>query len=49
MTWQHYEAILESLEILGDANLMNNLRQGLAEAKSGQGLDWESVKLDLAL
>ena len=49
MTWQHYEAILETLEILGDANLMKNLRQGNEEAKSGQGLDWESVKLDLDL
>jgi len=25
------------------------LRQGIEEAKAGQGLDWESVKLDLAL
>jgi PHD/YefM family antitoxin component YafN of YafNO toxin-antitoxin module len=49
MTWQHFEAILETLEILGDVNLMKNLRQGNEEAKSGQGLDWESVKLDLAL
>ena len=44
MTWQHYEVILETLEILDDANLMTNLRQGIEEAKLGQGLDWESVR-----
>jgi antitoxin YefM len=49
MTWDHYEALLETLEILGDVNLMTNLRQGIAEAKSGQGIDWESAKQDLDL
>ena len=49
MTWQHYEAILETLEILGDANLMANLRQGITEAKSAQGIDWESAKRELDL
>ena len=39
MTWEHYEAILETLEIYGDANLMANLRQGIAEIQSGQGID----------
>jgi len=34
MTWEHYEAILETIEILGDANLMANLHQGITEAKS---------------
>jgi hypothetical protein len=49
MTWQHYEAILETLEILGDVNLITNLRQGIAEAKSAQGIDWESAKRELGL
>lgn len=49
MTWQHYEAILETLEILGDSNVMTNLRQGIMESKSEQGLDWESVKASLDL
>jgi PHD/YefM family antitoxin component YafN of YafNO toxin-antitoxin module len=49
MTWQHYEAILETLEILGDVNLMTNLRQGITEAKSAQGIDWESAKRELDL
>ncbi len=47
MTWQHYEAILETLEILGDRTLMDNFRQGIAEAQAGEGLDWELVKQDL--
>jgi len=49
MTWEHYEAILETLEIYGDADLMTNLRQGIIEAKSAQGIDWESAKQNLAL
>lgn len=47
MTWQHYEAILETLEILGDSHLLANLHFGIAESKSGQGLDWESAKQSL--
>jgi len=47
MTWQHYESILETLEILGDSSFMVNLRQGITEAQSAQGLDWESSKRDL--
>ena len=49
MTWQHYEVILETIEILGDANLMANLRQGITEAKSVQEMDWESAKRELDL
>ena len=49
MTWQHYEAILETLEIYGDINLMTNLRRGIAEAKSEQGIDWELAKQNLDL
>jgi prevent-host-death family protein len=49
MTWQHYEAILETLEIYGDANLMANLRQGIAEIQSEQGIDWEIAKQELDL
>ena len=49
MTWQHYEAILETLEILGDVNLMTNLRQGITEARTAQGIDWESAKRELDL
>ena len=47
MTWQHYEAIIETLEILSDRTLMNNIRKGIVEANSGEGFDWESVKQDL--
>ena len=49
MTWQHYEIILETLEILGDESLMANLRQGITEAKLAQGIDWESAKRELEL
>ncbi len=28
---------------------MTNLRQGIIEAKSAQGIDWESAKQNLAL
>ncbi len=49
MTWEHYESILETLEIHGDADLMTNLRQGIIEANSAQGIDWELAKQNLDL
>jgi PHD/YefM family antitoxin component YafN of YafNO toxin-antitoxin module len=49
MTWQHYETILATIEILGDANPRVNLGQGIPEAKSAQGMDWDSAKQELDL
>jgi len=47
LPWELYESIVETLEVLGDAELMNELRQSIQEVKEGKGESWEAVKRDL--
>jgi PHD/YefM family antitoxin component YafN of YafNO toxin-antitoxin module len=47
MRWDLYEAISETLEILGDPALMRQLKQSLREAKEGKLLSLAEVKKDL--
>ncbi len=49
MPWELYEAILETLEIMGDENLMAALRQGIQQAQAGQGIPWEQAKTEMGL
>ena len=36
MSWELYEGLLETLEIMSDPKLMNNLRKGLDDVKAGR-------------
>lgn len=36
MSWELYEGLLETIEILSDQELMGNLKKGLEEIKSGK-------------
>jgi antitoxin YefM len=47
LPWELYESLEETLEILGDEELMAALRQSLAEAAAGQTVPWEEVKAEL--
>jgi PHD/YefM family antitoxin component YafN of YafNO toxin-antitoxin module len=49
MSWDLYEAITETLEVLGDQKLMAALRRSIAELEAGEGIPWEQVKRDLKL
>lgn len=49
MPWELYESLMETLEILGDEELMADLRQGIKEAEEGKGIPWEQVKAELGL
>lgn len=49
MPWELYEAILETLEIMGDEDLMAALRKSIREAEAGKTIAWEQVKKDLGL
>jgi antitoxin YefM len=49
MPWDLYESLVETIEILGDADLMAALRQSIQEAEAGQTLRWEDVKSNLGL
>jgi antitoxin YefM len=47
MPWELYEALIETLEILGDEELLATLRQGIKEAEAGEGIPWEQAKKEL--
>lgn len=47
--WDLYESIVETLEILGDPELMAHLRKSIKEAEAGKTIPWEKVKRDLSL
>jgi len=49
VAWDLYEAIVETLEIMGDADLMAALRQSIKEASEGKVIPWEEVKAELGL
>ncbi len=49
MPWELYESLVETLEIMGDEDLMAALRKGIKEAEAGRMIPWEEVKKDLDL
>jgi prevent-host-death family protein len=49
MPWDLYESIVETLEIMGDKDLMAAVRQGIKEIEEGKTIPWEQVKKDLGL
>lgn len=40
-------ALLETLEVLGDQNLMTQLRQSIKEMEEGKTIPWEKAKKDI--
>jgi len=49
MPWEIYESIIETLEIMGDEDLMSSLRQAMREVADGQTIPWDQVKKELNL
>lgn len=49
MPWEFYESLMETLEIMGDRELMKDLRKGIQEAREERGIPWEKAKRDLGL
>jgi PHD/YefM family antitoxin component YafN of YafNO toxin-antitoxin module len=47
MPWELYEALVETLDILGHEDLMRELRHSLREAEEGQLIPWDTIKEDL--
>ena len=47
MTWDLYESIVETLEIMGDEDLMAALRKGLNQADQDETVAWDTVKAEL--
>ena len=44
MTWDDYEAILETLEVLSDDEATEQLRHSIQEVKEGKAVPWEEAK-----
>lgn len=49
MSWELYEGLLETLEILADPDLMRDLKKGMAEIESGKTYSIEESRRRLGL
>jgi antitoxin YefM len=49
MPWDFYEALMETLEILGDEQAMAVLRRGVRDIAEGNVRSWDEVKAELHL
>jgi antitoxin YefM len=49
MPWELYEAVSETLEIIGDAELMALVRQSMQEINDSTLLSWQDAKQELSL
>ena len=47
LPWDFYETLVETLEVLGDQELMEQLRVGMKEVACGEVVDWHSNREDL--
>ncbi len=47
LSWNLYESIVETLQIVGDRELMMQLRQSIKEADEGKTISWERLKQEL--
>jgi antitoxin YefM len=47
MTWEDYQAILETLEILSDDEAVECLRRSIIEVKEGKQIPWQQAKARL--
>ena len=49
MPWELYESIIETLEVLGDPDLMKALSRGIKDIEEGQVISWDQAKKELKL
>jgi len=49
MPWELYDAIAETLEVMGDKELREQLRQSIKEMEKGKAIRWDEAKLELRL
>ena len=47
MTWEDYQAILETMEILGDNEAIEKLCRSIQEVKAEKTISWEEAKAKL--
>ena len=49
LSWDLYESVVETMEIMSDPEMMAAFRQGVKEMKEGKTIPWEQVKRELGL
>ena len=49
MPWGLYEAVTETLEVMGDPELMAQLRHSIREMESCELISWQDAKQELEL
>jgi len=49
LPWEEYEALVETLEVMADEELMASLQQGIKEVRQGKVIPWERAKRKLRL
>ena len=49
MPWELYEAVAETLEVMGDKELLAQLRQSIEELNAGKLVSWQDAKGELEL
>ena len=49
MPWELYDAIAETLEVMGDKELRAQLRQSIEEMAEGTAIPWDEAKRELGL
>jgi antitoxin YefM len=49
LSWDLYESVVETMEIMSDPEMMAAFRQGVKELEEGKGIPWEQVKRELGL
>ena len=47
LSWDFYEALVETLEILGDEETMSALKKGVAAVKEGRTVELEDLEREL--
>ncbi len=47
LTWEDYQSIVETLEILSDDEAAASLRRGIQEVKEGKAIPWRKAKARL--
>ncbi len=49
MPWELFQSIMETMEIMGDPEMMDALRQGIKDVQEGNVVPLEQVKSELGL
>ena len=49
MPWELFQSVIETLEIMGDAEMMDALRRGIRDAQEGNLVPLEKVKGELGI